>query len=277
MERELMGLLPLLIALFNQVDVLMLILVRVSAFLIFLPVLSSLTIPLQFRLFFAFIMSMAIFSSGIVTSVTFNDSAAGFIMLIITEVMTGAIMGFMLYFVMNTMLFAGQLIDFSMGFAMVNVMDPVQQIQVPVIGNLMMMLASALLIVAGGLHIFVKTFFDSYRLIPIGSAFILGNEPLMEVAAYSLVGFIILAVRIAMPLVGVLMLVNVALGIMVKAVPQMNVFIVGMPLKVLIGLVLVFAVMLPGFNEIYNNVFDSALLHMLNMMEGMALDGTNSP
>jgi flagellar biosynthetic protein FliR len=277
MERELMGLLPFIITFFNQIDVLMLILVRVSAFLIFVPVLSSMSIPLQVRLLFAFITSTAIFSSGIVTSATFNDSPAGFIMLIVTEVVTGALMGFMLFFVMNTILFAGQLIDFSMGFAMVNVMDPMQQIQVPVMGNIMLMLASALLIVSGGLYYFLEMFFNSYRLIPIGTAFILGNAPLMQVAAYSLVGFIILAVRISMPLVGTLMLVNVCLGIMVKAVPQMNVFVVGMPLKVLLGLILIFAVMIPSFNVIYNSVFDQALLHMVNMIEGMAVDEIVTP
>jgi flagellar biosynthetic protein FliR len=270
MERELMGLLPLLIDFFNNVDVLMLILVRVSAFLIFVPVLSSMSIPMQFRLFFAFILSAAIFSSGIVTSATFHDSPAGLIMLIITEAVTGVVMGYILFFVFNTILFAGQLIDFSMGFAMVNVIDPIQQTQVPVMGNIMLMLASALLIVTGGLHLFLEMFFNSYRLVPIGTAFIIGNEPLAEFVMYLLGGFLLLAVRIALPIVGILILVNVCLGIMVKAVPQMNVFVVGIPLKVLIGLFLMFTTMIPSFGTIYNNVFDAAQLQMTNIIEGIA-------
>ncbi|MCL2386688.1 MAG: flagellar biosynthetic protein FliR [Defluviitaleaceae bacterium] len=265
-----MEMLPFLVAAFNEIDVLMLILVRVSAFLIFLPVLSGMSIPLQARLFFALVTSVAIFLSGTVTSVTFYDTPTGFIMLILSEVMVGALLGFILFFVFNAILFAGQFIDFSMGFSMVNVLDPIQQIQVPIIGNVLFMSASALLVVTGGLHVFLDVFFNSFRLIPIGTAFILGNAPLMEFIVWMFVGFVVLAVQISMPIVGVLMIINVVLGIMVKAVPQMNVFVIGMPLKVLIGLILVTSVMLPSLGTIYGNVFNIALEGMVSVMEGMA-------
>jgi flagellar biosynthetic protein FliR len=264
-----MELLPYLIDFFNNIDVLMLILVRVLAFLIFLPALSGMAIPMQFRLFFAFIMSTAIYSADIVHTVTFNDTVIGFIMLIVAEVVTGAAMGFILNFVLNAILFAGQFIDFSMGFAMVNVMDPVQQIQVPVIGNIMFMSATALLVAVGGLHVFLSVFFDSFRLVPIGSAFILGNQPLADFMVWLFVGFVILAVQISMPIVGVMMIINVCLGIMVKSVPQMNVFVIGMPLKVLVGLILVYSVMIPGLGTIFDNIFLRSLEGMASMIEGM--------
>ena len=265
-----MEFLPLIIDFFNNIDVLMLILVRVLAFLIFLPVLSGMSIPLQFRLFFALVMSMAIYSSGLVTTVTYQDTVTGFIMLILAEIVTGATMGFVLFFVFNVILFAGQFMDFSMGFAMVNVMDPVQQIQVPVLGNLLFMSACALLIVAGGLHVFLRFFFESFLLVPIGTAFILGNQPLAEFMVTAFVGFVVLAIRIALPIVGTMLIIDVCLGIMVKSVPQMNVFVVGMPLKVMIGLFLVFSVMVPNLGVIYDNVFELALNNMASIMEGMA-------
>ena len=251
--------------------------VRVSAFFIFLPILSGMSIPMLFRVFLSFVMSVAIFSAGIVETVTFHDSAFGLGMLIVTEVITGALLGFILFFVFNCILFAGQFIDFSMGFKMVNVMDPIQQIQVPVIGNLLFMSVSALLVVAGGLHVFIGIFFDSFRLIPIGSAFILGNAPLAEFMVWSFVGFVTLALQIALPIVGALLIIDVCLGIMVKAVPQMNVFVVGIPLKILAGLLLIFSVMLPNLGFIYDTVFNVALDGMASMIEGMdpALAGTS--
>ena len=262
--------LPYLISLFNQVDVLMMIMVRVSAFFIFLPIISGMSIPMQVRLTLAFFMSVAIFSTGLVTTVTFHDSAAGFIMLMVTEVLTGAVMGFVLFFVFNAILFAGQFIDFSMGFAMVNVMDPIQQIQVPVMGNLLFMGVSAILVVAGGLHVFIHVFFNSFRLVPIGTAFIVGNAPLAEFMVWAFVGFTILAVQIALPIVGVLLIIDVCFGVMVKAVPQMNVFVVGMPLKILVGLILIFSVMVPSLGFIYDVVFEQALDRMVSIIEGMA-------
>lgn len=265
-----MELIPLLISFFNQIDVLMLILVRVSAFFIFLPIISGMSIPMQFRVFFAFIMSVAIFSAGIVETVTFHDSPAGFIMLILAEVIIGALMGFILFFVFNVILFAGQFMDFSMGFAMVNVMDPIQQIQVPIVGNLLFMSVSALLVATGGLHVFIRVFFDSFRLIPIGTAFILGNEPIADFMVWAFVGFVVLAVQIALPIVGTLLIIDVCLGIMVKSVPQMNVFVVGMPLKIMVGLFLVFSVMVPNLGAIYDNVFGIALDNMASFIEGVA-------
>jgi len=265
-----MELLPLIIDFFNNIDVLMLILVRVSAFLIFLPVLSGMSIPLQVRLFFAFVMSTAIYSSNLVESVTYHDTVTGFIMLILAEVVTGALMGFILSFVFNAILFAGQLIDFSMGFAMVNVMDPVQQIQVPIMGNLLFMSANALLVVAGGLHIFLRYFFSSFQLIPIGTAFILGNRPVSEFIVTIFVTFLILAVSVALPIVGTLLIIDVCLGIMVKSVPQMNVFVVGLPLKIVVGLVLVAFVMIPNMSVIYYRIFDTAVDSFVSFMEGIS-------
>jgi flagellar biosynthetic protein FliR len=269
-----MEFLPLIISFFNQVDVLMLVMVRVSAFFIFLPVLSGASIPLQFRVFLAFLMSMAIFASGTVTSVTYHDSPAGLVMLIIAEVLTGAVMGFILFFVFNTILFAGQFIDFSMGFAMVNVLDPVQQIQVPVMGNVLYLTVSAFLVVTGGLHVFISVFFKSFELLPIGTAFIIGNAPLADFILWMFVGFVILAVQMALPIVGTMLIIDVCLGIMVKSVPSMNVFVVGMPLKVLVGLFLVFSVMIPSLNSIYSNVFSYALDGMASIIEGMMIDAT---
>jgi flagellar biosynthetic protein FliR len=272
-----MEFLPILIDFFNNIDVLMLIFVRVSAFLIFLPVLSGMSITVQVRLFFAFVLSAAIYSAGIVESVTYHDSVMGFGMLILSEIMTGALMGFILFLVFNAILFAGQFIDFSMGFAMVNVLDPVQQIQVPVIGNILFMSSSAILIVIGGLHLFLRYFFESFRLVPIGTAFILGNRPIANFMVTTFVGFVLLAVSIALPIVGTMLVIDVCLGIMVKSVPQMNVFVVGMPLKVLVGLFLVFSVMIPQLNTIYLRIFDVALEGMASFMEGISPYAPHSP
>jgi len=264
--------LPFLISLLDQADVFFLILIRIISFMIFIPILSGMAIPVQFRLFLAVVMAAAMFASGNVTQAAFYDSLAGIFVLVLTEFMAGAIMGFMLFFIFNIFLFAGQFIDFSMGFAMVNVLDPIQQIQVPVIGNIMFMSMSALLVVTGGLHHFLNMFFFSYSLVPIGAAFILGNANLTWYFVVTFVGFVILALQIALPIVGTMLIIDVCLGIMVKSVPQMNVFVVGMPLKVLIGLFLVFSVMVPNFNFMYDVVFSRAMDAIIEVIERMAID-----
>jgi flagellar biosynthetic protein FliR len=264
-----MDLLPLLIAFFNEIDVLMLIMTRVLAFLILVPVLSGMAIPMIIRLTLAFALSLALFATGLMGTATYHDSAVGFIILIVQEFMTGAVMGFVVFFVFNILLFAGQFIDFSMGLAMANVMDPIQQIQVPVMGNLLFLMANAFLVVTGGLHAVLRVFFDSYRVLPMGSASIIDNASLAQFMVVQMVSFLTVAVSVAIPIVGTMLVVDVCLGIMVKAVPQMNVFVVGMPLKVLLGFILVFAIMVPSFNLIYDNVFYRAFNMLESTVNGM--------
>ena len=265
-----MDYLPIIISFFDQIDVFLLILVRVTAFFIFVPVVSGMAIPTQIRFVLAFFLSAAIFTSGLVTSATYHDSVVGLVMLMLHEFVAGAVMGFILFFIFNAILFAGQFMDFSVGFAMVNVIDPMQQIQVPILGNIMFMSVSALLVVNGGLHYFISAFANSYRIIPIGTVNFLGNGPLALQMLALLLGFITLAVQIAFPIVGALLIINVCLGIMVKTVPQMNVFVVGMPLKVLIGIFLMFSVMIPALGSIYNVVFDRAYDALIELIWGMS-------
>ena len=247
---------PILIAFYDQIDVLTLIMVRVFAFFMFLPVISGMSIPTQVRVMLAFFVSAAIFTSGLVTSVVYYPTTAGFFMLVLNEFITGAVMSFMLFFILNAILFAGQLMDYSIGLAMMNVMDPMMQIQVPIIGNLFFMSIMALLVVSDGIHYFMYAFFQSYTVIPIGAAFILGNESLFQFLIIQTTAFMLIAVQIAIPLVGAMILIDVGLGIMVKAVPQMNVFVVGMPLKVLIGFFLILTVLIPTLNYIYSQIFE---------------------
>jgi len=261
--------LPFIVSFFNQIDVLMLIMVRVMGFMIFLPVLSGMGIPMQARLFLAFVIAVAIFSSGLVTQVTYHDSGTGLVMLLIIEFMAGALMGFVLSFIINVLLYAGQFMDFSMGFAMVNVLDPIQQIQVPVIGNLLFMLFSVFLVITGGLFEFLQVFFMSYEILPIGTAMIIDNRELANFIVVQFVGFVIMGVGLALPIVGTMLIIDVCLGIMVKAVPSMNVFVVGMPLKVLVGLILIFIVVLPSMSFIYDTVFYAAFNILVDTMEGM--------
>ena len=272
-----MGDLPFLIAMFDQIDILILIMVRVMAFLTLMPVLSGMSIPMQVRLTVAVTVSVALFSSGLVTTVTYIDSVPGLVLLMINELMAGMAMGFIVFFVFNCILFAGHFMDFSIGFMMVNVMDPIQQIQVPVLGNVIFMSLSALLIVTGGLNHILMVFFDSYRIVPLGAAMILGNEPMAEYMVVALVGFVILAVRIAMPIVGTIFIVNVVLGIMVKTVPGINVFVVGMPLKILLGLFLMYSVVAPAFGFLYGLIFDNTFNSLVNIIEVMVYEFNGGP
>ena len=255
-----------LVQFYSQIDVLLLIFVRVIGFFMAIPVISSQNIWGMGRIFLALCVSVALFMSGMATTVYYMDTTLGYVYLILLEFMVGVIIGYVASLIFNLIFFAGQLIDFQIGLTMVNVIDPMTQVQVPIVGNLYYFSLMAIVVVTGGLHAFFETFFYSYTIIPIGTGTVLGNELLAWRVVMLLVESTILAVRIAMPLIGTMMVVNVALGVMVKTVPQMNVFVVGLPLKLLVGLVLLWIVMTPNLGTIFRLVGNMAYNAMLEVI-----------
>ena len=265
------GAMAVLAAFYDNIDVFLLIFVRVLAFFMYLPIISSMNIPMQVRITVAVCLSAVIFSSGTVTAGFYDDTITGYIMLIAHEFITGVFLGYILYFIFAAVLYAGQIIDYMIGFAMVNVLDPMTQIQVPIVGNLLYLLVSVMIVITGGVHSFVHAFFYTYQILPIGVGSLVGNAPLAWYALMLLTNFLLMGVKIALPIIASLMVIDAALGILVKTVPQMNVFIVGMPMKILIGLILLFTILIPSFGFVFNQLFENAINELINLAYGMLL------
>lgn len=255
---------------YEHIDLLLLIFVRILAFFLFVPVISGANIPMLVKLTLAVCVAVMVFVSGIVQTVTYTDNVVGYFLLILTEFLTGAFMGYVLFFIFNIIYYTGQLIDYQIGLSMMSVLDPVTQIQVPVVGNLYYLAISAILVATGGLRSFFEAFYYSFQIVPVGVGQIVGNASLAWYALTLLTEFIVIAVKIALPIVGAILVIDAALGIMVKAVPQMNVFVVGMPAKLLAGLFLLLTVLIPTMRTIYNYIFEKAYESLMNIMWGLA-------
>jgi len=258
--------LPIIVAFYEQIDVFMLVLVRTVAFFVLMPVISGMNIPMLVRLTVALFIAAGIFMAGGMTVPVGDPTLGGFFMMVVIEFLAGAMMGYVVFFVFNALLLAGHIMDFMMGMMMANSVDPLTQIQVPIVGNLFYMVVMALLVVTGGLAMFIQLFADSFLILPLGSAFILGNQPIAQMLIVQMTAFMVLAVRISMPIMGALMVINIALGIMVKAAPQMNVFVIGMPLKILIGFILLMTNMVGQLSMIYNWLFEGALNILIDLI-----------
>ncbi|MCL2617142.1 MAG: flagellar biosynthetic protein FliR, partial [Defluviitaleaceae bacterium] len=225
-----------LLVFFENFDVLLLIMVRMTSFFLLLPVLAGATTPMMVRVSFAFAASYMVFMTGVVDEITYTPNMIGYFELIITEFVAGVLMGFMVYTAFAIIFFVGQVIDYQIGFMMASLFDPITQIQVPVVGNLLYFIMMTLFIVSGGLTTFVGAVILSYEVAPIGGIFILENNVLLLYCLSVFLMYFLLAMQFALPVTGSVLIVDVMLGILVKATPQMNVFVVGMPLKTLVGL-----------------------------------------
>ena len=173
-----------------------------------------------------------------------------------------AVMGFMVNMALAAVQVAGQLIDVPMGFGMVNVLDPQLGIRMPVIGQLQQIIALWAFLLVDGHHVLFRALAESYRLLPVGGTPFFFHGTALVVRGFS--AMFLLGFTIALPIVGVLFLTSIGLGILVRLIPQVNVFMVGYPLKILLGFILLwlsmavfcrwFAGYLSGSGEIWREL-----------------------
>ena len=257
-----------LIEFFTNFDIFLLISIRLIGFFIVAPIVSTPYIPMRAKISFSIFFAYIIFISGKITDVFYYDSIPGYFAIGIQELIVGIIIGLTSYIVFSIIFFAGQLMDYQIGFSMVNVLDPVSQVQVPVTGNLFYFFICLILIESGGLHSFISAIFYSYDVLPIGAAKILANPVSTRLFMNLLSEYLVLGVLIAFPIVGTILIIDVVLGIVVKAVPQMNVFAVGMPIKLLLGLTIIYLIV-PYYMAVYNTLFDKAFNTIMFMIRGL--------
>lgn len=257
-----------LINMFSNSDIFLVIFIRMIGFITLMPVLGGRNIPVMARIGLCMILASVVYSSGNVTEIFYYDSIAGYILLLIKEFIVGFIIGFVVYFIFNIAYLAGFLTDQQIGFSMANIFDPITQTQVPITGNLYYFSLCMFLIVSNGHHFVINSIFYSYRALPIGSAVIIGNGSLFQVLIKIMSSFFITGISIALPIIGTVLITDLVLGVLVKTMPQMNVFVVGMPAKIFIGL---FAILLviPMFSNIYNIIYNQMSEAILNVIKVM--------
>lgn len=245
---------PFFVMLYERIDVFILIFTRMIAVFVMMPIFAGRNVPNTAKAGMAFFISFILFFNNIDYEIQEVTSFVQFVFLIAREFTIGYLMGFVVYLFFSVFYFAGQLLDYQIGFSMVNVLDPVSQIQVPITGNVLYWGATSLFIISGGLHVILDAIFYSYKAIPIGVLTNVFSKNIIGHIIYLTSAYFGYGVRIAAPVVGTVLLVDVSMGLLVKAVPQMNVFVVGMPIKLLVGLV-IFYIMVPTLDPIFTDLF----------------------
>lgn len=255
------------IEIFNNVDVFIVVFVRVMGFFIILPVMAGQNLPLPARIGLSLSLALLAFTSNIIVLPEYQFTIIGFGFLLAQEFVLGLIIGFVVMIMFSMFHFVGQLVDFQIGFSMVSVADPFGQQQTPITGNLYYLLVSLFFIGTGALNLVIGAFFDSFAIVGIGEAVVLGNQPLMYYMLEIIISYFVLGLRIALPVIGTVVIIDIVLGILVKAVPQMNMFVVGLPIKVFIGLIVVYLTM-PLLRTAFEWVMYDVVMYIYNIIVG---------
>ncbi|GAF24293.1 flagellar biosynthesis protein FliR [Bacillus sp. JCM 19047] len=248
----------------------LLVFVRIASFFLVLPLYNYRTIPLPFKVGIASIVALLLVMSVDFPTVSIDATYA---ILLIKEALVGLLTGLVAMMLLYAVQIAGGLIDFHMGFMLANVVDPQTGAQSPLTGSYLYVFALLYLLIIDGHHLLLDGAVYSFEFVPIDQLFLpLAQGTIVEQVAM-LMGFLFaFGVSMAFPVVGSLFLVDIALGIVSRTVPQMNVFVVGMPIKLMAGLIILF-IYIGVFFMSMNYLFKEMILAMRELLEGFGGSG----
>lgn len=243
---------------FQRADLFLLVWGRVvGLFLTAIPF-NGRSISVQVKVWLAALIAFFLFMIYAHEQVQIAGNLVGYFLQFLGEVMIGVVLGFLTQIIFSIFQFAGQIIDMQMGFGVVNVIDPQSGIQLPVMGTFQYLLAIVFFLTIDGHHYLLAALNQSYNLLPIGQFHL--TDP-FYVFIIDLTGEMFSAAfKIALPLLGALFIADLALGIIARTVPQINVFLIGMPLKIGLGLglmMLLVPLLVWVFGRIFIGLFEN--------------------
>ncbi|MFN2449713.1 MAG: flagellar biosynthetic protein FliR [Candidatus Baltobacteraceae bacterium] len=248
----------------GQFETFLLIVVRVSSMLFVFPVFSARQIPVLARIGLAFLFAFVL--SHTVPVMAPLPGTGELLAAVVSQVVLGVIVGFVAYLVFMGIQFAGEILDIQIGFAVANIINPTTQQQVTVIGELELTLATLIFLASNSHLLMLQGIGGSFHVLPL-PYIALDPGVITNVMVFVQESFMIV-LKIAAPPAVALFLVNLALGLMARVAPQMNVFVVGFPLQIGVGL-LMMAVSLPLLGYVAPQLFSESAAHMDTVMRGM--------
>ena len=231
-------------SLLNGFDVFLLVFVRMTGLFVIAPIFGRKNIPSYLKIGFSFFLAIILVNTITFKSLGSFDNIFEYMLIVLKEFLVGITIGYISYLVFSSVYVAGQLIDMEIGFGMVNVLDPVSNIQVPITSNFYFIISMLVFMSFNGHHMLIKALFDSYNLIPLGGAVF--NKALLGHLIVIFADIFIIGFKIAAPIIVAILLTDITLGIISRTIPQLNVFVVGMPLKIIIGIIVIIAT-IPAF------------------------------
>ena len=240
-----------------QLQALCFIFLRMTSILFWMPIFDSKNIPLLYKLGLSFALSLMLLPMlGHQTNIA-PDNTVMLVIGIMTEVAMGFCIGLSVKLIFTAIQFGGEIVGYQMGLAIANVFDPNTGGQVSIISHFKYMVAVLVFLSIDAHYVFFKAIVECFMVIP-PYGFHMSNS----LAAYMIKlggNMFIIALKLSSPLLVTLLFTSIALGLVARTVPQMNVFFVAMPLKLIIGfgcMGLVLPILISFFCYLFNDMAD---------------------
>lgn len=224
--------------------------VRIAAMFMAAPVFSVRQVPMRFRVLLAVMITLLL--QPVLPPVPVVDvfGVEG-VMIAVQQVGIGALMGFIVQLAFNALIFGGQVMAYSMGLGFAHMMDPANGVQVPVVSQYWLILALLAFLLSNGHLMLLGGVAESFNILPVAA------DGLTRAGLWALISWsgqlFAGGLLMALPIIIALLLVNIGMGVVSRAAPQLNIFAIGFPITLLMGFIVMWVTLphvLGGFGEL---------------------------
>lgn len=245
----------------------LMILVRVASFVFVAPFFGITNVPSRVKVGLSAFLALILYQTLLPKEALEYSGVIEFTIIVLKEGITGLLIGFAANICNSIIVFSGKVIDMEIGLAMANMYDPTTRTQSGLTGTMYNYFIMLLLVSTDMHHYILRALVDTFQIIPINGA-VFDWDHLMGSMTMYITDLMVIGFRIVLPIFATSMILNCILGIMAKVAPQMNMFAVGMQLKILIGFSIMFLtiILLP---DISNFIFREMRKMIVSVIEGM--------
>jgi len=238
--------------------------VRIGAFLMVMPLVGGSFVPTKARLLLAVALT-AVLAPVIPTMPNLEVLSAAGLVTMIQEIAIGAAMGFLVQLVFDAIALGGQVIGMSMGLGFAVFLDRARGVNIPVLGQLFLMLGMLVFLSLDGHLALIQLLADSFAAWPVTGSGL--TVPILEQLLDWTGQMFVFAMKISLPAITAILVVNLSFGIMSRAAPTLNLFAVGFPVAMLLG----FAVIFLNMEVLVENVASFLALSLAKISQLFAL------
>lgn len=227
---------------FNNFVGFLFVLCRVTGIFTFNPIFSRSNVPTMVKNAICVVLAVVMMTiPDINTAVPEVTNVIGFVIIVLKELFIGFVFGFFTNLILTVLIYAGEIIDMQTGLGMAKTMDPSTGINMPIFANIYYYLFILYFFVIGGHLSYIELFSLSYETIPIGYEFSQNTIDLTYVIVMYMGTVMTLAVKFALPIIVTEMITEICIGLMMKAIPTIQVLVVNIQLKIIIGMIVLAA------------------------------------
>ncbi|MGI5891287.1 MAG: flagellar biosynthetic protein FliR [Bacillota bacterium] len=250
----------------EQYMIFLMIFARMTGMILFNPFLTRRSVSPYIKIGLAFFCAVILTASLDLTQLSFSSNLM-FIVACLKELFIGFCCGVIMQLFLSVVLMAGEFIDLQLGVGMGKIYDPQSNVSMPITGSIFNLFFIISFFVVNGHLTLIKIIFYSFDILPLGPEFF--NPEAWQYLTLIFSQILALALKLALPIIAIELVTEMGLGLLMRTVPQINVFMVGLQLKLLVGLILLVFV-LPGVFGFFDSMLDQMFKEIIGVLEQMS-------